>query len=192
LSGTESFGVQLAKNVVGAGKVINTFSTGKIAMAKELLGEGTPDQIIDYTKEDVGKAAGTQSVDFMFDTVNGTLLALPLMKKGSWIISVSAVPSGKMMKERMPDLALFLRVFMDIADWFLRSWASWKGVNYSYLLLRGDPEDLDRLAGWLDEGIVKPVVGTQVKLSDIETVSKGCQQIFDGKGGVGKLVINID
>lgn len=46
LSGTGSFAVQLAKNCFGAGKVITTLSTGKISKVKELLGGGTPDQIV--------------------------------------------------------------------------------------------------------------------------------------------------
>jgi NADPH:quinone reductase-like Zn-dependent oxidoreductase len=192
LSGTGSFGVQLAKNVFGAGKVITTLSTGKIEKAKTLLGDGVPDQIVDYTKEDVVKAVGKGNVDFMFDPVGGTLAALPLMKKGSWIISISTLPSGKLMKEMQPDVVWFLKAILDVVNWFYERWTGWKGVNYSYLHLRGNTADLDKLARWVDEGKVRPVVGMEVKLGDIEGVRKGCQQIFDGKGGVGKLVIDID
>jgi NADPH:quinone reductase-like Zn-dependent oxidoreductase len=192
LSGTGSFGVQLAKNIFGAGKVITTLSTGKIPMIKKLLGEGTPDQIVDYTKDNVVNAIGKDSVDFMFDTVGSTLATLPVMKKGSWIISISTVPSGKLMQKMEPDAPFFLKVLLDIANWFYTTLTGWKGVNYSYLHLEGNTADLDKLAKWVDEGKVKPVVGIQVRLEDIEGVRKGCQQIYDGKGGVGKLVIDID
>lgn len=84
--------MQLAKNVFGGGKVITTPSTGQIAIVKGLLGRGTPDQIIAYTKEDIRKVFGKQEV-FMFDPVQGTLAALPLIKNGGWIISVSTVRS---------------------------------------------------------------------------------------------------
>ena len=50
----------------------------------------------------------------MFDTVGSTIAALPLMKKGAWIISVSTVPSGKEAKEKMPGVPFFLRVLLDI------------------------------------------------------------------------------
>ena len=89
LSGTGSFAVQLAKNVFGAGKVITTLSTGKIPKIKELLGEGSTDQIVDYTKEDVIRSIGKGSVDFMFDTMQNTLSTISVMKQGGQIVSIS-------------------------------------------------------------------------------------------------------
>ena len=189
LSGTGSFGVQLAKNVFGA-KVVSTLSTGKMEKAKGLLGGGCPDLIVDYTKEDVAKTVG-KSVDFMFDTVGQTLKSIPLMKKGARIVSISTVPSGKIMKEMQPDVPGFLVVILSIVNWIFEMWTSWNGVNYSYLLLRGNTKDLESLAKWVDEGKVRPVVGMRVKMEDIEEVRKGCQMIFDGKGGIGKLVIDV-
>jgi hypothetical protein len=48
------------------------------------------------------------------------------------------------------------------------------------------------LAQWVDEGKVKTVIGRQAKFSDIDSVRKGCQEVLDGKGGLGKFVIDID
>jgi NADPH:quinone reductase-like Zn-dependent oxidoreductase len=192
LSGTGSFAVQLAKNVFGAGKVITTLSTGKIPKIKEFMGDGTPDQIVDYTSENVNQAIGKGTVDFMFDTVGQTMSSLRLMKKGGVIVSISTLPSGSLMQKGHPDMKLWLIYMLDIMDWLYRAWTSWFGVKYSYLSLSGDTEKLDKLARWVDERKIKPVVGMQVKLSDIEGVRRGCQQIFDAKGGVGKFVIEID
>lgn len=192
LSGTGSFAVQLAKNVFGAGKVITTLSTRKIPKIKELLMEGTTDQIVDYTKEDVIQSIGKGSVDFMFDTMQNTLSTISVMQQGGQIVSISTVPSGDMMRDHNPDIVFYLRYILNFADWILRSWTSWKGVNYTYMFLDGTTEDLDRLSSFVEEGKLKPIVGHTVKLSDVEGVRKGCQQIFDGKGGIGKFVIEMD
>jgi NADPH:quinone reductase-like Zn-dependent oxidoreductase len=190
LSGTGSFGVQLARNVFGA-RVVSTLSTGKMGKVRELLGEGAPAQIVDYSKEDVLRALGKGSVDFMFDTVGQTLASLPLMKKGASIVSISTVPSGRLMREMQPDVPLFLKLILDVVNWFFETWSRWNGVKYSYLHLHGNREDLEKLAKWVDEGKVRPVVGMRVKMEDVEGVRRGCQQIFEGKGGVGKFVIDI-
>ena len=194
LSGTGSFAVQLAKNVFGAGKVITTLSPGKMTKIREYLGEGTPDVLVDYTKGNVVGDVGKDSVDFMFDTVQNTVSALGLMKKGHVgnIVSVSTAPSGSAMRKTSPDVPLYIVYGLDLVDWALRSYTSWMGVRYSYLFLDGNAADLEKFSQWVEEGKVKPVVGSTAKLSDIEAVKKGCGQIFEGKGGVGKFVIEID
>jgi len=191
LSGTGSFGIQLAKNVFGAGKVITTLSPGKIVKAKELFGAGTPDQIIDYTKEDVKKAIGKGTVDFMFDPVAGTLGSLPIMKKNGVIVSISTLPNGSEMNQSYPNMAGWLVGVMNVVDWLVTRWISWKDVRYSYLILRSDKGDLKRITTFCDEGKLFPIIGRQVKLEDIEGVRKGCQESLDGKGGFGKFVIDI-
>jgi len=192
LSATGSFGVQLAKAAFEAGKVITTLSTAKIPKLPELIGQGVADQIVDYTKENIIAAVGKGTVDYMFDPVQGTLGALPLMKKNGVIVSISTIPSGTAMKQKMPDIATVLRYILDLGDWVLRTWASWHGVRYSYLFMHPDGEHLKTLAELVDSGKLKPVIGMTAKLSDIEQVRKGCQQVFDGKGGIGKFVVEID
>ncbi len=161
-------------------------------MVTELLGEGAPDQIVDYTKEDVISSIGKGTVDFMFDTMQNTISTISVMKKGGQIVSISTVPSGNMLRDHNPDIVFCLRYVLNFADWVLRSWTSWKGVNYTYMFVDGRTEDLNRLASFVEEGKLKPIVGQKVKLSDVDGVRKGCQQIFDGKGGVGKFVIEMD
>lgn len=182
--------MQLAKNVFGAATVITTLSTGKISLFREVLGADY--QIVDYTTEKLVDVVPRASVDFMFDTMGEALAAVPLMKKGGVVVSIStAVPSGTALREAGLEPSVWMVYVLNFCDWVVRRWMGWKGVRYSCYYPNSDSRDLDRLAGWVDEGKVVPIVGSRAKLSDIEAVRKGCQQVFDGKGGVGKFVIDV-
>jgi len=184
--------VQLAKNVFGAGKVITTLSTGKIAKAKELLADDGTLQIVDYTKEDVVKAVGRGQVDYMFDTMGQTLKVLPILKSGGVIVSIGTVPSGDQMAKGMPGMPYIFRVMLNLVDWYYRWQAGRSGVKYSYMFMSPDAKGLNDFATWIQQGKIKPVVGRTAKFSDIDAVRKGCQEVYDGKGGIGKFVIEID
>ena len=192
LSGTGSIAVQLAKNVFGAGKVITTLSTGKIAKAKELLADDGTLQIVDYTKEDVVKAVGRGQVDYMFDTMGQTLKVLPILKSGGVIVSIGTVPSGDQMAKGMPGMPYIFRVMLNLVDWYYRWQAGRSGVKYSYMFMSPDAKGLNDFATWIQQGKIKSVVGRTAKFSDIDAVRKGCQEVYDGKGGIGKFVIEID
>lgn len=202
MSGTGSIAVQLAKNVFGAKRVITTLSTGKMSKAEQLLGKGI--EVVDYTKEDVVKVIGKGTIDFLFDTTSSALSFGPLVKKGGVIVSISMVPGGTATIEHMTrhidgvsdegvevKLSWWLVRVLDFLDWSLRRWASWNGRSYSYLMMEPSREDLEKLGRWVEEGKLKPIVGSEAKLDDIEGVRKGCNEVFAGKGGVGKFVITM-
>jgi NADPH:quinone reductase-like Zn-dependent oxidoreductase len=58
-----------------------------------------------------------------------------------------------------------------------------------YFFLNANAEDLGALRGYVEEGKLRPVVGTVVKLRDMEKMKKACEQVYEGKGGIGKTVI---
>jgi len=66
-----------------------------------------------------------------------------------------------------------------------------KGVRFDSVLQRPSPEGITRIAKWIDEGKLKPVVGKTVKLEDIEALREVCTQIASGKGRFGKTVVVI-
>ncbi len=199
LSGTGHLGVQLAKNIFGAGKVITTLSTGKIPKIKEYLAESIPDQLVDYTKGDVVNTIGEGTVDFMFDTTASTISDLAVMKKGGMIVTISNPPSGSSFKKETgrlvtPRVLSWLPILLNFVNWVFKTWTGWKGVKYEALLTRssGVGSELESLTEWIEEGKVKIIVGRIAKLEDIEEVRGGCQQILDKKGGVGKFVVNME
>jgi len=192
LGGTGHFALQLAKNVFGAGKIITTLSTKKIDQARDLLGDGPLVQLVDYTKEDVITAIGKHAVDYMFDTTGAAIKYLPIMKKGGVIRSISMVPSGNLMYSKgMTDIPFYLRYTLNFIDWLLRFWIGRSDIQYEYIFMSPDKKGLEDLSWWIGEGKVKPIIGRTASFTDIQAVREGCQQIYDGKGGVGKFVIEL-
>jgi NADPH:quinone reductase-like Zn-dependent oxidoreductase len=102
------------------------------------------------------------------------------------------MPSGKDMKADRPEMVTWMVWMLNVVDWCYKAWIGRKGVRYSYLVGKGSAEVLERMVEWVEEGKLRPVVGRRARLGDIEGVREGCQQIFEGKGGVGKFVIEVD
>lgn len=218
VSGTGAYACQLAKNVFNAGKVITTVSTSKVAKVAELLGEGVVDQsmkssclpivfvqflicliVIDYTKEDALKVIPPHSVDFILDTTGQATSFFSLMVPStSLIISISTTPSGTqlqnsslMQRSDNARLPVVVRILMNVLDSVRKSWARWYSVDYEYMFLEANAEDLGFITQNIEEGKLVPVVGSRAKFNDIDEVRKICDTVYKGKGGIGKAVIEI-
>ncbi|KFZ01683.1 hypothetical protein V501_09862, partial [Pseudogymnoascus sp. VKM F-4519 (FW-2642)] len=190
LSGVGSVAVQLLKNVFGVKKVITTLSTGKMERAKDLFKGGEGEVVyIDYTKENVSSAIGAGNVDFMFDTMNGAIESLPLIRKGGVIVSISKTPSGDELKKKFGSPPWFMVVVLNLMDQVNKWRAGRYGVNYSYLWMEADAKGLDDLGRWVGEGKLKTLVGRTAKLEDEAAVKSGYEEVYGAKGGVGKFVV---
>ena len=93
-----------------------------MAKIKELLGDSTPDQIVDYTKENTIQAVGKGTVDFMFDAMAETMSFLPAMKKGGVIVSISTPPNGTRFRGEYPDMLVFV-------EYALNLWIGFSGLG---------------------------------------------------------------
>jgi NADPH:quinone reductase-like Zn-dependent oxidoreductase len=51
--------------------------------------------------------------------------------------------------------------------------------------------ELERIKEWVEEGKIKPVVGKVLKFANLEGIKEECTRISKGKGGVGKVVVDI-
>lgn len=192
LSGVGSIAAQLAKRVFHAANVITTLSTAKIAKVDELLGQGLFDQVVDYTKENPAKTIDAGSVDFMFDITGQAMSSLQLIKKGGLILTVAGAPFGESLKEAMPNMPFLPRYGLLAYGSFLQFRARRYGVEFHHVFMRPSAEDLARLRGWVDEGLVKPLVGKTAQLEDIKAIREACEEIHSGKGGTGKFVIEVE
>lgn len=199
VSGTGAYACQLAKNVFKAGKVITTVSTSKISKVPQLLGANAVDEIIDYTKSDPNSIIPPRSVDFILDTTGQAMHFLSLMVPNtSLIISISTTPAAAqleaadfMNRPDNPQLPAWGRIFLNATD-SIRKWRAWRwSVEYSYMFLGANSEDLEAISRVVEEKKLVPVVGTRATLKDFESVRKAAQLVYDGKGGIGKAVITV-
>ncbi|TQW03288.1 alcohol dehydrogenase [Cordyceps javanica] len=201
VSGTGAYGLQIAKNIFKAGKVITTVSTSKVPKVPELLGDNVVDQgtFIDYTKDDPVNTIPAGSVDFIFDTTGQATEFMPLLVKGSGlVVSISTAPSGATLQNSSvmntpdkPRLPIVARVFLDATDQLRKLRARFYGVEYKYIFLDPNGEDLALLKDGAEQGKLRAVVGSRVDLKNIDKVREACWQTYKGKGGLGKTVFEV-
>jgi hypothetical protein len=153
--------------------------------------------VIDYTKHNPVDVIPKKSIDFFFDTTGQAMDFLSLMVPStSIIVSISTTPSAATLQSASvlqrsdnPQIPLVGRVFLDAADGMRRLRAWRYGVEYLYLFLTPNKEDLDTLRGYFDEGLLKTIVGAKVDGRNIEQVREACGISYKGKGGIGKTVL---
>ncbi|KAL4892185.1 hypothetical protein BDV59DRAFT_180259 [Aspergillus ambiguus] len=146
-------------------------------MVRELLGDDTVDEIIDYTKIDPRDVIQPGTVDFSFDTVSLSMEYLSLMRPHTGcIISVSTLPSGDQLQAsslmqlpHQPILPLPIKLAPNFMD-------------YTHL---------DELTHLIESGKLRTIVGTAASLRDIKSVQEACQVVHSGRGGLGKVVIKV-
>lgn len=133
----------------------------------------------------------------MFDTTNQGMECLSLMRpKTGLIISVSSSPSGATLQNagviEDKQLPTFVRVFLDALDAAhrLRAWR-W-GVSYAFIFLQGSAEGLDTLRGYVEDGRLRPLVGSRVNMMDIDQVREAAWSSYRAKGLTGKIVLEIE
>lgn len=121
-----------------------------------------------------------------------------MVPKTGMIISVSTTPSGTGVSEcdymRRPDkptVPFLVRIVLNAGHAIRLYRASRWSVEYDYLFVEPSSEGLDTLTEHIESGKLVPVVGTRAPIRDIEKVREAAQQVYSGKGGIGKAVIEV-
>ncbi|KIV80246.1 hypothetical protein PV11_07760 [Exophiala sideris] len=184
-----SIGTQLAKNVYGAGKVITTVSTPKVPLVEKYT-PGIVDKVVDYKTQRVLDVVPRGSVDVVYNAPWQFTGLFPLANPKSGIfITASGIPTSRLIRPLFPKLPRVVFWLLDLLQW----WYLWRliGTSVHYQMIQGQPWDrqkLERAGEIIKAGHVKAVI-TVVPFEDLEAVRHGCQQVYDGRGGLGKFVI---
>jgi len=153
--GVGSLAIQIGK-ILGL-HVATTTSSKNVDFVRSL----GADEVIDYTKEDVG--ARLRDLDAVFDTLGpaSEIRSMTLVKPGGVVVGVAGLPD--------PGFAL-LPWFARAAVWLRtrprRKAMARTGARFVYLWMRPDADQLAELAGWIDAGRLRPVIHRTYPLAE--------------------------
>ncbi|WCJ64974.1 NADP-dependent oxidoreductase [Agrobacterium tumefaciens] len=148
--GVGTFAIQLAKHL-GA-----TVATTTSAANAELVKSLGADVVIDYRTQDFEQVLS--GYDLVLNSQDAKTLAksLNVLKPGGKLISISGPPDVPFAKSLR--LNLVLRFVMGMLSRNIVKKAKSRGVDYSFLFMRADGQQLTEIAKLIDAGLIRPVV----------------------------------
>ena len=148
--GVGTFAIQLAKHL-GA-TVATTASATNTAMVKAL----GADVVIDYRSQKFEEELS--GYDLVLNSLDAATLekSLKVLKPGGKLISISGPPDPAFGQAQGLNAAL--RLMLRLLSAGIRRKAKRAGVNYSFLFMHADGEQLSRITKLIEEGVIRPVV----------------------------------
>ena len=177
--GVGTFAIQLAKHL-GA-TVATTTSAANFDLVKSL----GADVVIDYRKDDFENILKDYDVVLNSQDKKSLEKSLRILKPGGKVISISGPPD--------PDFAiqingnLFLKIVMRLLSASVRKNAKRLGVNFSFLFMRAEGEQLSQITKLMEAGVIKPVID---KVFPFEQTNEALAYIETGRSR-GKVVVKV-
>ena len=177
--GVGTFAIQLAK-YLGA-TVATTASAANFDLVKGL----GADIVIDYKKEDFETRLSDYDVVLNSQDTKTLEKSLKILKPGGKVISISGPPDPDFAKEF--GLSWMLKVILSLLSSGVRNKAKKQRVNYSFLFMKANGNQLSRIASLVDAGIIRPVMD---KVFSFEETNEALTYIETGRAK-GKVVIKL-
>lgn len=175
--GVGTFAIQLAKHL-GA-TVATTTSAANIDLVKSL----GADIIIDYKKEDFETILKDYDVVLNSQDTKTLEKSLKVLKPGGKVISISGPPDpdfGQVIKA-----GWFLKILLRFLSAGIRRKAKRLGVNFSFLFMRAQGEQLSQITKLIESGVIKPVMD---KVFPFEQTNEAMAYVETGRAK-GKVVV---
>lgn len=177
--GVGTFAIQLAKHL-GA-TVATTTSAANIDLVKSL----GADIIIDYKKEDFETLLNDYDVVLNSQDTKTLEKSLKILKTGGKVISISGSPDPDFGQEI--NASWFLKIILKFLSAGIRKKAKNLGVNFSFLFMRAQGEQLNQITKLIESGIIKPVID---KVFPFEQTNEALSYVEMGRAK-GKVVIKV-
>jgi len=177
--GVGTFAIQLAKHL-GA-TVATTTSAANVELVKSL----GADVVIDYKTQDFEQVLS--GYDLVLNSQDATTLAksVNVLRPGGKLISISGPPDVPFAKSLR--LNLILRLVMRMLSSGIMKKAKSRGVDYSFLFMRAEGQQLQEIAKLIDAGAIRPVVD---KVFDFEQTADALAYVETGRAK-GKVVVAV-
>jgi len=148
--GVGTVAIQLAKHL-GA-FVATTTSTANVAWVKDL----GADVVIDYRQQDFAKEL--RDYDVVLNSLGKDELfgSLQILRPGGHLISISGPPTPAFATAR--GLAWPVKQVMRLLSHRIRSKARQRGVDYTFLFMRADGDQLGEITALVESGALRPVI----------------------------------
>jgi NADPH:quinone reductase-like Zn-dependent oxidoreductase len=177
--GVGTFAIQLAKHL-GA-SVATTASAANIALVQSL----GADIVIDYKTQDFEKLLS--GYDVVLNSLDGDTLrkSLNVLKPGGRLISISGPPDPDFARDQ--GLNWFLRQILRFVSRGIRGGARRHRVDYSFLFMRADGDQLSKITALIEAGVIRPVMD---KVFPFEALNDALAYIETGRAK-GKVVVTL-
>lgn len=177
--GVGTFAIQLAK-YLGA-TVATTTSSANINLVKSL----GADIVIDYKSEDFETILKDYDVVLHSQDENTLQKSLRVLKPGGKLISISGPPDADFATEI--NAPWFIKLVTKLLSYTVKKKATKLGVNYSFLFMKAQGEQLSQITKLIEHGAIKPVID---KIFPFGQTNEALDYVQQGRAK-GKVVITI-
>ena len=177
--GVGTFAIQLAKHL-GA-TVATTTSANNIDLVKSL----GADIVIDYKKEDFETRLKDYDVVLNSQDTKTLEKSLRILKPNGKVISISGPPDVDFAKQI--GAPWFVKLIMKILSSGIRKKAKRLRVNFSFLFMRAEGNQLSEITLLINAGIIKPVMD---KVFPFEQTNEVLAYVESGRSK-GKVVVKV-
>lgn len=177
--GVGSIAIQLARHL-GA-FVATTTSTANVEWVKAL----GADLVIDYKQQDFESVL--HDYDVVLNSLGADVLqkSLKVLKPGGQLISISGPPTAQFAQEQ--GLSWPLQQVMRLLSFGIRRKARKQAVNYTFVFMRANGAQLQKIATLVEEAIIRPVIDRSFSFASTAEALKYVEQ---GRAK-GKVVVTL-
>ena len=177
--GVGTFAIQLAKHL-GA-TVATTTSTDNVDLVRSL----GADIVIDYKKDDFENVIS--DYDVVLNSLDKVALekSLRVLKPGGRLISISGPPDPDFARDI--GASWVLKAAMRVLSYGVRVKAKRRQVDYSFLFMRANGDQLAKITALIDSGIIRPVVD---RVFPFESTDEALAYVEAGRAK-GKVVVQV-